>query len=101
MVHEDQVPSCIICIVKTRTEFIIWIELGDPVTDGDTERLVETAKEYVKFAQGRPDINAYKTEDCLCILVAATSEGPYRNDQDGRYIRDSIRRALTEAGMLE
>lgn len=86
--------------MKTRTEFIIWIELGDPVTDGDIERLVETAKQYAKdFTQGKPDIDAYLAEDCLGIFVAALSE-PYMAERDGKYIRSAVRKALSEAGML-
>lgn len=86
--------------MKTRTEFIIWVSLDEKVTEGDTERLVETAKEYAKFAGGKPELIAYLADDCLCLLIAATNE-PMSVERDGKYLRTGIRKALEDAGMTD
>jgi hypothetical protein len=90
--------------VRCHIELTCWIEVDDPVTEGDQDRLVLTFATYLNQAGGKPEIKAYLGDKLLCITAAAIAEpsSVIRNKKaDMAYIRDAVNAALKEAGLIE
>jgi hypothetical protein len=89
--------------MECHVELSIFVK-AEPVTEGDTDRLVATAEAYLHATGGTPVID-YRIEDGLLgISVAGMALGKgakVRGEQLSKdYVRTCITRALAEAGMI-
>jgi len=90
--------------VRCHVELTAWIEDEGPLTEGDQERLILTLSTYLNQAGGKPEIKAWLGDELLCITASSLFEpsSVIRDKKaDMAYIRDAVRAALKEAGMLE
>jgi len=85
--------------MKAWVELAVWVSTEEPVTSGDVDRISETLRVYLESVGGVPRIDHYVRDDTVCITASSNPGNPNGKLLDKLYMRTSIFKALSAAGM--